>query len=165
MIQDLLSGAYHIQQVPIPNLPWWKNGNRTGSLVVSATSSVAVGTTSWTRKEVLCSISWSFPLRLVSTDYLFLWMCGESWLASKDPTTPVLKAGLSGLPCYIIFVCLSGLWLGGLPFFSFCYHKASVLYMHMCFHAYCIVSLCVCVCVCVEALVSIVMYRRNLQYW
>ena len=45
------------------------HGGRTGTgqaaRIVSATSSVAVGTTSWTRKEELCSISWSFPLRWV----------------------------------------------------------------------------------------------------
>ena len=148
MIQDLLSGAYHVLQVLIPNLPWWKNGNRTGSLVVSATSSVAVGTTSWTRKEVLCSISWSFPLRLVSTDYLFLWMCGESWLATKDPTTPVFKAGLSGLPCYIIFVCLSGLWLGGLPFFSSVIIKL-VCYICTCVSMHTLLLYCIVMCVCV----------------
>ena len=130
---------------------------------MSATSNVAVGTMSWTRKEELFSISWSFPLRLVSTHYMFLWMCGESWLATKDPTAPVLKAGLSGLPCYTcLFVCLGYGWVT-LPFFPFCYHKASVLYLHMCFHAYNVDVLCVCVCV--EALVSIMMCRRNLQYW
>ena len=37
------------------------------------------------------------------------WMCGESWLATKDllPTIPVLKAGHPGVPSYMyIHVCL-----------------------------------------------------------
>ena len=125
------------------------------------------------RKEELCSISWSFPLRLVSTHYMFLWMCGESWLATNNPTTPVLKAGLSGLPFYnYMLVCLSGLWLGGLPYLSFlsvflklvCY-----MYMYICtcvsMHTMLMYCTVMCVCVCVEALVSIVMCGRNLQCW
>ena len=50
------------------------------------------------------------------------WMCGESWLS----TTPVLKAGHLGVPCYIhVHVYLSRLWLGRLPYLSlfvFCAH-------------------------------------------
>ena len=135
---------------------------------MSATSSVAVGTTSWTRKEELCSISWSFPLRWVSTHYMFLWMCGEFpskvglhslhvlvdvWgeLAShKRSHYPSSQGWAFRSPLLYMFVCLSGLWLGGLPFFPFCYHKASgVLYMHMCFHAYIVDVLYRYVCVCV----------------
>ena len=33
------------------------------------------------------------------------------------PTVPVLKAGHPGVPNY--YVCLSGLWLGGLLYLSF----------------------------------------------
>ena len=44
-------------------------------------------------------------------------MCGESWLATKEPTAPVLKGGHPGVPCYICLVCLGHGWVGYLSYF------------------------------------------------
>ena len=58
-------------------------------------------------------------------------------------TTPVLKAGHPGVPCYTcLFVWAMVGWIT-LPFFSFCFLKASVLciciihmYFHVCVYNY-----------------------------
>ena len=68
----------------------------------------------------------------------------------------------------LLYVCLGYGWVGYLSFLSVII-KLVVCYICTCvsMHTllmYCIV-MCVCECVCVEALVSIVMCRRNLQYW
>ena len=67
-------------------------------------------------------------------------MYGESWLATQDlqPTIPVLKAGHPGVPSYYtMYVCLSGLWLGGLLYLSFLsYFFKLVCYAHVHVHVY-----------------------------
>ena len=45
-------------------------------------------------------------------------MCGESWLATKDPTVPVLKAGHPGAPSNM-FVCQGYGWVGYFTFLFF----------------------------------------------
>ena len=47
-------------------------------------------------------------------------------------TVPVLKAGHPGVPSY--YVCLSGLWLGGLLYLS--YFHAMHMYFHVHVHVY-----------------------------
>ena len=45
-------------------------------------------------------------------------MCGESWLATKifNPPPQFSRVGIQ--VSLAIYVCLSGSWLGGLPFLS-----------------------------------------------
>ena len=63
------------------------------------------------------------------------WVCGESWLATKDlqPTAPVLKAGHPGVLFFVVglfsgclLVCFVVarlfVWVGGWGFFPFYFH-------------------------------------------
>ena len=47
------------------------------------------------------------------------WMCGESWLATKIFNPPPQFSRLGIQVSLAIYVCLSGLWLGGLLHLSF----------------------------------------------
>ena len=78
-------------------------------------------------------------------------MCGKSWLAIFNPPPQFSRLGIQvSLAIYMyMYVCLSGLWLGGLLYLSFLsyFFKASVLYVETKgLHVYAHVFPCIHVC-------------------